>query len=187
MNAAADSSERPFAQRQQFFERGRVASAWQHPVAEEPPGMESTFATHVLHVKVDNDLRSLQEVTHAEGEVNTALVCDSFEVAELVQQQAVLNDTSGEPHRIGERRRHSHDHREMFLSAEDMVRPKQLRSELSYKALEPAQPDDADRTLIEAVIVHFAHGAVEGILNEELVSRERCIISRGLPVNKGWK
>ena len=49
------------------------------------------------------------------------------------------------------------------MSAEDMVRPKQLRSELSYRTLAPAQRADADRALIDAVKVHFAHGAVEGI------------------------
>ena len=58
----------------------------------------------------------------------------------------------------------------MLLSAEDIVRPKQLRSELSYKALEPAQRADADQALIESVKVHFAHGAIEGIPNEEFVS-----------------
>ena len=35
--------------------------------------------------------------------------------------------------------------------------------------------------------VHLAHGAVEGIPNEEFVSRERCINSRGLLVNKAGK
>lgn len=73
------------------------------------------------------------------------------------------------------------------MSAEDVVRPKELRSELSYQSLDPAQQPDADRALIEAVKVHFAHEAVQGIPNEEFVLRERCINSRALLVNKGEK
>jgi len=41
----ADSSERPFWQRQQFFDCGGVASNWQHPVADESPWRQRLLHT----------------------------------------------------------------------------------------------------------------------------------------------
>lgn len=55
---AAEPSEMLFVQQQQqqFFEGGGDTSAWQCPAGDESPGMEATFAGHMLHVKVDNNL-----------------------------------------------------------------------------------------------------------------------------------
>ena len=101
--------------------------------------MEATFAGRVLQVKVGDNIRELRDALQ-DGKVSEDLVCDVFEVAELVQRQTTLADMSEELQRIGDRRSHAHDHGEAFMSVEDMVQPKQLCSELSYQALDVARP-----------------------------------------------
>ena len=112
---------------------------------------------------MDGNFRKLQEALQQNTEMDSSaeLVWDTFEVAEDVQSK--VPDASKELERIGDRRLHIPENGEALLAPEDMVKPKQDRSELRYRDLSLSQQLDADKALIDAVKIHFTHQAVKGI------------------------